>query len=326
MSNKVIFITGANGEMGYSLIKSFNDKGINNIIALDIDKPKHNFNVLDFIEGSILNSEILNMISEKYHIDSIFHLAAILSTKAEKNPQLANQVNIDGTKKILDFGKNNALKQNSKILFFFPSSIAVYNVKGNNDVEIKEHEFCSNPMTEYGRAKLHCEKMGNDYEFNNGTAGLDFRSIRFPGIISASSMPTGGTSDYAPEMIHAAANNTLYKCFVSNNRQLPFIVMPDAIDAIFKIVEIPKKNLLKKSYNISSFNPSVESFYRKTKEFFPEFNMTYSIDDKRQAIVDSWPNAVNCEAAKKDWGWLASYDFETAYIDYLIPEIKNKYN
>ena len=324
MGNKVIFITGANGEMGHSLIKSFNDKGINNIVALDIDTPKLSFNITKFIKGSILDENILNDIDEKYTIISIYHLAAVLSTGAEKNPILANEVNIQGTKNILKLGSSQILKYNQNLLFFFPSSIAVYNVPENNNLQINENEYCKNPTTEYGKAKLICEEMGKNFE-STEKSRLDFRSIRFPGIISATSIPTGGTSDYVPEMIHAAAKKESYECFVGKNRRLPFIVMPDAIEAIFQIVKTPKKNLFKNSYNITSFNPTVKDFYKKTKEWFPEFNMTYSIDQRRQKIVDSWPNSVNCDSAKKDWGWKPSYNFDDAFSNYIIQELKNKY-
>ena len=131
MSNQSIFITGANGEIGSSLIKSFNKKGINNIIALDLEQPQHNFQIKKFIKGSIEDKKLLNDINKQYSIGSFYHLAAILSTKAEHNPQLSNNVNIDGTKNILDICIEQSKKQNKIIPFFFPSSIAVYNTKNS---------------------------------------------------------------------------------------------------------------------------------------------------------------------------------------------------
>ena len=325
MGNKVIFITGSNGEMGRYLIEALNKEGSKNIIALDLEQ-KNNILNTKFIQGSILDTQLLDDINEKYEISEIYHLAAILSTKAENNPQLANDVNINGTKNIFELGQKQAIKQKKNILFFFPSSIAVYNLEENNNSKIKEEDYCSNPLTEYGKAKLICEDIGERLDTTKTTFGIDFRAIRFPGIISATTLPTGGTSDYAPEMIHAAAQNKSYKCFVMNNRKLPFIVMPDAIDAIFKIMKISKKKLLKSAYNITSFSPSVEEFYNKTKEYFQNFNMTYSIDSKRQKIIDSWPNYVNDSAAQNDWGWKSKYDLSESYASYIVPHIKNKYN
>ena len=127
-------------------------------------------------------------------------------------------------------------------------------------------------------------------------------------------------------MIHAAAQYVNYECFVNKDRKLPFIAKPDAIKAIFKITDASKSDLLRNTYNITSFSPSVEEFYYKTKEYFPNFNMTYSIDTKRQNIIDSWPDVINDNAAKNDWGWESKYNFHAAYANYIIPEIKNKYN
>jgi len=325
MGNKVIFITGSNGEMGRYLIEALNKAGSKNIIALDLEQNNSILNT-KFIKGSILDTKLLDDLHKKYEISEIYHLAAILSTKAEKNPQLANDVNINGTKNIFELAQKQAIKQNKNISFFFPSSIAVYNLEENNNSKINEEDYCTNPLTEYGKAKLICENIGERLDKNKTTFGIDFRAIRFPGIISATTLPTGGTSDYAPEMLHAAAQNKSYKCFVMNDRKLPFIVMPDAIDAIFKIMKISKKKLLKSAYNITSFSPSVEEFYNKTKEYFQNFNMTYSIDSKRQKIIDSWPNFVNDSAAQNDWGWKSKYDLSESYENYIVPHIKTKYN
>ena len=169
MSKKVILITGANGEIGQSLIKNLNKQSIHNIIALDLENPTNNFNVEKFFIGSILDQKIIDEINDKYEIYSIYHLAAILSTKAEKNPKLANDVNINGTINLLDLASSQSIKQSKNIKFFFPSSIAVYNVQQGQKKEINEYEFCENPTTEYGKAKLQCEKIGQEHE------NVDFR-------------------------------------------------------------------------------------------------------------------------------------------------------
>ena len=318
MVNKVIFITGSNGEMGQSLIETFNKKGYNNIVALDLDQQKSFLNT-KFIEGSILDTQLLNDINEKYEISEIYHLAAILSTKAEKDPKLANDVNINGTINLLDLASLQSSKQNKKIPFFFPSSIAVYNVTQSEKTKINEYECCKNPITQYGKAKLECEKKGQQY------IDVDFRCIRFPGIISGTSIPSGGTSDFAPEMIHFAAQEIQYNCFVNKEGRVPFIVMPDAIKAVFQIMEVNKNDLHHAAYNITSFSPTVDEFYMKTKQFFPSFNMIYKIDDKRQKIVDSWPDKINDDNARIDWSWNPEFDFEKAYADYLVPEINFQY-
>jgi len=326
MSKKIIFITGANGEMGHSLINTLNQQGIFNIVALDIDSPKYAFQVMKFIKGSILDTELLKYINNQYTIDAIYHLAAILSTKAELNPLLANDVNVNGTLNMFELCKKQSENQNKVISFFFPSSIAVYNVLNNQNMIVDECYNKETPITQYGKAKLKCEKMGVDYHNKSHLTGIDFRVIRFPGIISGTSVPTGGTSDYAPEMIHCAAQQKSYECFVEKNRQLPFIVMPDAINAILKFMKV-KKNLLNQNiYNITSFNPTVEDFYNKTKEYFPDFNLLFNINDERQKIIDSWPKDINDMRAQNDWGWQPEYNFSCAYQNYIIPEISKKYN
>ena len=214
---------------------------------------------------------------------------------------------------------SQSIKQSKNIKFFFPSSIAVYNVQQGQKKEINEYEFCENPTTEYGKAKLQCEKIGQEHE------NVDFRCIRFPGIISGTSIPTGGTSDFAPEMIHAAAKGIQYNCFISKDKKIPFIVMPDAIKAIFQIMSADREDFNHLVYNITSFSPSVNDFYIKTKHFFSNFTMLYKIDPQRQKIIDSWPDDINDSNAKEDWKWNPEFNFEKSYKDYLIPSINVKY-
>ena len=243
MKDKIILITGASGEIGLNLISHLSKNTNKKIIALDLKKYKKNLKIFKFIKGSILDKKLLSDISKKYIIEDIYHLAAILSTKAETNPQLARDVNINGTLNIFQIGLYQNL--NNKIItkIFFPSSIAVYHItKKNEDKKkrIKENMFC-NPKTVYGQQKLFCENIGSAIaKYGNETKlKIDFRCIRFPGIISTNSIPTGGTSDYAPEMIHNAFKQKEYRCFVNKNSCLPFIVMPDAINAISSLMARP---------------------------------------------------------------------------------------
>ena len=179
---------------------------------------------------------------------------------------------------------------------------------------VKEKYYCLNPLTVYGQTKLKCEKYGEKYDGEN----LDFRCIRFPGIISATSIPTGGTSDYAPEMIHAAAQGKQYDCFVNNIIKIPFIVMPDAIDAMIKIMQVPKNQLRQDLYNITSFNPTAAEFYEETKKYFHNFVLRYSIDTKREKIVNSWPDNIDDSSAREEWGWEPKYNLNNIINEYLI--------
>ena len=184
--------------------------------------------------------------------------------------------------------------------------------------------YCSNPNTTYGKSKLQCELDGVNIEKLNNR--IDFRCIRFPGIISATTIPTGGTSDYAPEMVHAAAKNNRYDCFVSSKSTLPFIVMPDAILAIEKIMSVSKNQLSSNIYNITSFSPNVNELFDKVSSFFNQFQLEYVINKERQAIVDSWPDSIDDNLARIDWNWKPKYDFNDAYDRYIIPSIRKYYN
>ena len=328
MKPRISLITGASGEIGQNLISNFLKSNNRKIVALDLNKPNKNIGVFKFIRGSILDESILAKINEKYVVEEIFHLAAVLSTKAEKNKVLAQEVNINGTINLLKLALSQYSNNNIKTKFFFPSSIAVYNVEEKNNhskKNINENSYC-NPKTIYGQHKLLCENLGTalNNDANEQNLKIDFRCIRFPGIISINSMPTGGTSDYAPEMIHHAFNNNDYTCFVNANSCLPFIVMPDAINSIIRIMDMPKEKLNKTVYNITSFSPTVSKLYDIIKNKFPEFKLNYNIDKMRQSIVDGWPNYIDDSLAKNDWGWKAKYNLEQAFNDYIIPGLKNK--
>ena len=319
----MILITGINGEMGNALIKKFYDLGVEDIVGLDI-KPA-NKNIKSFLYknyvGDIKDKILINKIFKENKISEIYHLAAILSAKSELKPFLSHQINVDGFLNLINQIK---LTQND-IKFFFPSSIAVYSISDKNIPPITEREFC-NPNNIYGCTKLYCEKLGIYFsQYSELINNLDFRSIRFSGIISADTLPTGGTSDYGPEMIHHAAQNKNYTCFVKANSCIPFMVMPDAINGILKLMETNKKDLTQDIYHIQSFSPTVQDMYKLITKNFPKFRLNYEINEKRQALIDSWPAKLDQTAAKQDWGWTPDYDFIDAFNQYLIPEIEKKY-
>ena len=325
MKTKISIITGASGEIGQNLISYFTKSSRKKIIALDLNKSNYN-NIFKFIEGSILDKDILNKINDEYIVEEIFHLAAILSTKAEKNQQLAKNVNVQGTINLLDLASSQYLTNKITTKFFFPSSIAVYNINKNtknNKKSINEINYC-NPKTVYGQHKLLCENLGTarHNQNNKQKSKIDFRCIRFPGIISANSIPTGGTSDYAPEMIHHAFQQKNYTCFVDSKSCLPFIVMPDAINAIIKIMNTDKNKLNKTVYNITSFSPEVIDLFNIIKSKFPKFKLNYNIDKMRQTIVNGWPSYIDDSAAKNDWGWKPQYNLKSAFDNYITPNLE----
>jgi nucleoside-diphosphate-sugar epimerase len=155
---------------------------------------------------------------------------------------------------------------------------------------------------------------------------IDFRCIRFPGLISADTVPTGGTSDYGPEMLHHAAKGLPYECFVRPDTQIPFMAMPDAVKALLEIEIVQPSNLSQLSYNVTSFSPTAGEIREYVINAFPQADITYKIQDNRQAIVDSWPIDINDKPAREDWGWEPEYDLDRSFIEYLIPAIRQRYS
>ena len=335
MRKQSILITGANGEIGHGLINALNKQGKKNILALDLHplSSKVEGYVQESLVGNILDKNLLEQLNSDYEITTIFHLAALLSTRAEFSPRMAHEVNVTGTLNLLSLAIDQAKSQGNSVKFFFPSSIAVYGMNGKKKSvgEISEKEYCR-PETMYGCNKLYCENLGiyhaNYYHRladNYKSNLIDFRSIRFPGIISARTIPSGGTSDFLPEMIHAAAKGDAYNCFVRNDARMPFMVMPDAIKAILNLMDADKSELSQHVYNITAFNPSAEEFAHYVKTYFPNATIDISVNKKRQAIVDSWPANVDDSLAQKDWHWQPTYNLDDAFEQYLIPQISKQY-
>ena len=196
---------------------------------------------------------------------------------------------------------------------------------------VREEEF-NTPTTMYGCNKLYCELLGRYYARHykqlaaEPAAGkVDFRGVRFPGLISAATVPSGGTSDYAPEMIHAAAKGEPYACFVRPDTRIPFMAMPDGVEVLLRLAAAPREKLTKTAYNVGAFNPSADEFRAEVLKAFPAADITYSNDVKRQGIVDSWPADVNDSAARADWGYAPQYDFRRAMEEYLLPMIRQRY-
>jgi nucleoside-diphosphate-sugar epimerase len=183
----------------------------------------------------------------------------------------------------------------------------------------------------YGCNKLYCEELGRYYARHYKQLSVDlvprvdFRSVRFPGLISATTMPAGGTSDYAPEMIHAAAKGEPYACFVRPDTTIPFMAMPDAVNALTALAATPRDRLTRTAYNVRAFSRSAAQIRDEVLAAFPQARITYKIDEKRQGIVDSWPADVDDQAARTDWGFRPDYDFDRAFREYLIPTISTYY-
>jgi nucleoside-diphosphate-sugar epimerase len=337
MRKEVILVTGAAGEMGQALIAHLSEQGVTNILALDVNPVPDAVRARcqQAITGDILDEALVNRLISEFAIPLIYHLAALLSTRGEFTPEAAHRVNVDGTLRLLQLAVEQSGWLGKSVTFMFPSSIAAY---GLPDLEtkarvgaVKEYEW-NVPTTMYGCTKLYGEHLGRYYArhyrqlaADPSQHGVDFRSIRFPGLISAFTLPTGGTSDYGPEMLHAAAQRRPYGSFVREDTRMPFMAMPDAIKALTMLQAAPREKLSTYVYNITSFNPSAGEIRALVIKAFPDAQISFEPDDKRQAIVDSWPADQNDDKARHDWGWLPDYDQQRAFDQYLIPNIVRRY-
>ena len=333
----VVLITGASGEIGHGLIERLAQDGRRPIITLDLkplDPPQAAL-VQQQYAGSILDGHLLERILSEFEVDLVFHLAALLSTRGEFTPAAAHEVNVQGTLAMLEFAQKEGESHGRPVVFLYPSSIAAY---GMTSLErkaakgrVREDED-NVPTTMYGCNKLYCEHLGRYYTRHYKqlaaetlSGKVDFRCVRYPGLISAVTVPSGGTSDYAPEMLHAAAQGKPYACFVRPDTRIPFMAMPDGVEALLRLAAAPKESLTRTVYNVGAFAPSADEIRARVLEYFPDAQITFQPHLKRQLIVDSWPADVDDSAARRDWGFAPVYDEARAFSEYLVPTIRERY-
>ena len=338
MRKPVVLITGASGEIGHGLIDQLAEDGARSIVTIDVAPldPDLARKVQRETRGSILDRPGLERLLAEFEVDLVFHLAALLSTRSEFTPVTAHEVNVEGTLNLLEFSQHEAESHGRPVTFLYPSSIAAY---GLPDLEtkrragrVREEQFAQ-PTTMYGCNKLYCEQLGSYYarHYKQLAADpqigrVDFRAVRFPGLISALTVPSGGTSDYAPEMIHAAAKGESYACFVRPDTRIPFMTMRDGVDALLALAAAPRASVSKSAYNLGAFAPTADEVRDEVLRAFPGAEITYHVDQKRQRIVDSWPEDVDDSAARADWGFAPRHDFASAFREYLIPTIRDRYS
>ena len=337
MRKPVVLITGAGGEIGHGLIAKITGSGRQSVVTLDLNplEPALARLVQREFTGSVLDTPLLERILSEFEVDTVYHLAALLSTRSEFTPTTAHQVNVEGTLHLLEFSQREAESHGRPVVFIYPSSIAAYGIPDlaakARAGRVTEDEFAT-PTTMYGCNKLYCEQLGRYYARHykqlsaEPQAGrVDFRCVRFPGLISALTMPSGGTSDYAPEMIHAAAKGEPYACFVRPDTRIPFMAMPDGVEALLTLAAAPRAALTRTAYNLGAFSPTAAEIYDRVHAAFPAADITWKTDLKRQGIVDSWPADVDDSAARRDWGFAPAYDVARAFDEYLIPMIRARY-
>jgi nucleoside-diphosphate-sugar epimerase len=335
MRKKAVLVTGASGEIGQALVKALAKQSEIPILTLDIAPiPDEIHSMVTAIQGDIMDKALLSRLVSEYELDTIYHLAALLSTRSEFSPEAAHKVNVEGTLGLLNLAAEQSEWRNEPVKFIFPSSIAAYGLPDLDTklayTRVREWEW-NNPRTMYGCNKLYCEQLGIYFsKYYRQLAAdlpvmLDFRCLRFPGLISAFTVPSGGTSDYGPEMLHYAAQDKAYACFVREDVRIPFMIMPDAIKSILLLTHAPKVSLRHAVYNVTSFSLSAAEFQEWVLKFFPKAQITFLPDVKRQAIVDSWPADLDDSAARRNWMWQPDYDVQRSFADYLVPNIRNMY-
>jgi nucleoside-diphosphate-sugar epimerase len=332
----VVLVTGAGGEIGHGLIDEMAKRGTSEIVALDVRPPDPELTAkcAAVLVGDILDPHLLGRLRAEFEVGVVFHLAALLSTRSEFVPETGHAVNVQGTLNLLQLAIEEGRELGRPVRFLFPSSIAVY---GLPDARTKHaagrvpEDAWLAPITIYGCSKLHCEHLGRYYarHYRQLAAAepgrVDFRAIRFPGLLSALTLPSGGTSDYAPEMIHAAAQGRSYACFVRPDTRIPFMAMPDAVAALLALMDAPGEALTTLVYNVTAFNPDAAELGERVRKAFPRARITFKPDPRRQAIVDSWPEDVDDTRARRDWGFRPAHDLDRAFDDYLLPEVKRHY-
>jgi len=312
-------VTGAGGEMGHLLLPSLADRGYA-VVAVDLQPlpPGLASQCTEAVQGSITDASRMEELLARHRPQVIYHLAALLSRQAEQDPERAHAVNVEATLLLYRLARAEAERRGEDVRFLFPSSIAVYGLPGlRKKAEagaVREHEWTL-PSGMYGCNKLYCEMVGAYWTTRAERAeapGLDFRSLRFPGLISAQTVPTGGTSDYAPEMVHAAAAGREYVCFVREDTRLPFMTMPDAVEAFLHLAEAPKARLTARVYNVKAFSPTAGELEEALRARFPRFTVRFAPDPVRQALVDTWPGDVEDARARADWGFAPRHSLRNA--------------
>ena len=305
MQKQQIVITGATGQLGTELTSALRARyGSKHVVATDIRQPSAtdvNFRLLDVMDRQALYSLVANT-----EANTIYHLAAYLSASGEQHPQQAWDLNMQGLLNALEVARETGCR------VFWPSSIAVF---GSHVPKTAcPQNTVTQPSTVYGISKVAGENWCNYY---HGTYGVDVRSIRYPGLISHTALPGGGTTDYAVDIFHHAARGEHYTCFLDANTTLPMMYMPDAVAGTIQLMEAPAHAVkVRTSYNFAAFSFNPKQLAEAIQKHLPEFKWK-SQPDFRQRIADSWPQQIDDQCARSDWGWSPQYGLEDMVSEML---------
>jgi len=312
---KNILVIGAAGQIGTELTLELRKRYGNENVVAGINKTKPNEEVVNsgpLETVNALDKEGILAVVNKYGIDTVFHLASLLSAVGEKNPDTAWNVNLNSLKNVLDIAKEKGIK------VFWPSSIAAFGP--NTPKRATKQMAVMDPNTMYGVTKVAGELLCN-YYFEK--FGVDVRSLRYPGIISYKTLPGGGTTDYAVEIFYEALNKGKYTCFLKRNTMLPMMYMPDAINATINLMKADKEKVkVRTSYNLAAISFSPQEICKEIQKQMPDFKMRCS-PDFRQKIAESWPKSIDDSRARQDWGWNHEYDLPKMTQD-MLEKLKAK--
>lgn len=313
---KRILVSGCLGQIGTELVTKLREVyGVDNVVATDVRKPEGN----PIVEGGIFETlDVTNYdeflsISKKHEVDTIIHLAALLSAVAEAKPQLAWTINMGGLVNALEVARELNCK------FFTPSSIGAF---GPSTPKVNTpQDTIQRPNTMYGVTKVSGELLCDYY---HSKYGVDTRGVRFPGLISYVALPGGGTTDYAVDIYYEALKTGKYTSFIGKGTYMDMMYMPDAINAIITLMEAdPSKLKHRNAFNITAMSFEPEQIAAEIRKHIPEFGMSYDVDPVRQGIANTWPDSIDPSAAKEEWGFKAEYDLAKMTAD-MLEKLKAK--
>lgn len=312
---KRIIVTGASGQIGIELVpylrKIYGDSNVLATARRHVPGPVSEggpFELLDVRDGKTFSKLV-----SSFKADTILHLAGILSAKAETMPQESWDINLGGTFTALEVARKHGAA------LFFPSSIAAFGPSTPQDNT--PQVTIQRPTTIYGVAKVTCELLCDYY---HKKYGVDTRGLRFPGLISYEALPGGGTTDYAVHIYYEALSKGRYTCYIAPGTYMDMMYMPDALAAVVQLMEAdPSKLVNRNAYNVSAMSFAPEDIAASIKKFIPEFEISYDVDPVRQAIAESWPNSLDCTAAKEEWGFDPEYDLDRMTQD-MLERLKQK--
>lgn len=303
---KKIMITGACGQIGSELVEKLRKEyGRDNVLATDIRKPAHSTGPFEILD--VMDAEKMLQLATDFQADTLMHMAALLSATAENNPVFAWNLNMGGLMNALEVARKLDLQ------FFTPSSIGAFGP--TTQKENTPQDTLQRPTTMYGVNKVAGELLC-DYYYTK--FGVDTRGVRFPGLISNVTPPGGGTTDYAVDIYYKAVTEGKYTSYIAEGTYMDMMYMPDALDAIVQLMEADADKLVhRNAFNITAMSFEPSEIAASIKKYIPSFEMDYDVDPARQAIADSWPDSLDCLAAKEEWGFQAKYDLDRMTQDML---------